>query len=108
MGNLLWIHMRDFLMARYPKQCKWYKSSEGCKRQQECEYLHNDNGEKMEYKCVSCKYSWQDKNCVVEHVIGNMKTFFCLNCDDWVHNKANVLQEGWTLFDEAGYLRTDV
>ena len=92
----------------HPKQCKWDSSGEGCKRKQECEYLHNDNGEKLKCKCESCKYSWQDKNCVVEHVIGNMKVFFCLNCEDWVHNKANLFNEGWTRLDEAGYLWTDV
>ena len=97
---------------RHPKQCKWLKSTEGYKRgEQECEYLHNAHAkveEKKQFKCESCKYSWEDKNCVVEHVIQNMKMFFCLNCDDWVNTKENVLQKGWTLFDEEGLLRTDV
>jgi hypothetical protein len=70
---------------RHPKQCKWLKSTEGYKRgEQECEYLHNAHAkveEKKQFKCESCKYSWEDKNCVVEHVIQNMKMFFCLNCD---------------------------
>ena len=34
--------------------------------------------------------------------------FFCLNCKDWVQNKSNVFKEGWSLFDEAGYLSRDV
>ena len=29
----------------------------------------------------------------------------CLNCDDWIQQKNFVLEQGWTLFDEAGYLR---
>ena len=61
---------------RHPKQCKRGSSGEGCKRKQECEYLHNDNGEKLKCKCESCKYSWQDKTWLVEHMIGNMKVFF--------------------------------
>ena len=96
---------------RHPKLCKWWESSGGCKREQECEYLHSENKkcvEKKQFKCESCKYIWQDRNCVVEHAIKNIKVFFCLNCEDWVNNKENVLNEGWTLFDEEGFLRTDV
>ena len=88
------------------------KNSGGCKRgEQECVYLHNADAKfevKKQFKCESCKYSCEDKNCVVEHVIKNKKMFFCLNCDDWVKTKENVLNEGWTLFDEGGFLRTDV
>ena len=56
----------------------------------------------------SCKCIWKDRNCVVEHDIKNIKIFFCLNCEDWVNIKENVLNEGWTLFDEGGNLRMDV
>ena len=57
------------------------------------------------FKCEGCKYIWEEKSCVVEHVVENMKVFFCLNCDDWIQHKANVFNPGWTLFDEEGYLR---
>ena len=105
---ILQLRAEEGCIERHPKECKWERSREGCKRKQECEYLHNCNGEKLQYKCESCKYSWQDKNCVVKHVIGNMEVFFCLNCENWVQDKANVLNDGWTIFDKAGYLRTDI
>ena len=97
---------------RHPKLCKWIKSFGGCKRT-ECDYLHNcDQEQNMtnneaadNFKCEGCKYTWEEKSCVVEHVIENMKVFFCLNCDDWIQHKANVFNPGWTLFDEEGYLR---
>ena len=60
------------------------------------------------YECVSCRCVWTDKTCVKEHIVQNMKKYFCLNCDDWVKNKGNVLQPGWTLLDEAGYPRMDI
>ena len=60
------------------------------------------------FECASCKYTWQDEECVVEHIIENMRTYFCLNCDDWVKQKTNVLKVGWTLLDEDGHLRADV
>ena len=34
--------------------------------------------------------------------------FFCLKCSDWITNKEAVLDQGWTLFDEAGLLRQDI
>ena len=61
-----------------------------------------------EYHCVSCKHIWEEKNCVKEHIIQNTKVFFCLNCDDWVKEKGAVFGLGWSLFDQAGYLRVDI
>ena len=59
-----------------------------------------------EFKCEGCKYTWEDKSCVVEHVVEHKKKyFFCLNCDDWIQYKENVFDEGWTLFDNEGCLR---
>ena len=52
-----------------------------------------------EYNCV--KY-------VVKHIIQNMETYFCLNCDDWVKDKERVFEHGWTLLDQYGYLRKDI
>jgi hypothetical protein len=37
----------------------------------------------------------------VKHLIRNMELAFCLNCDDWIHNKEAV-------FDLNGDLRRDV
>ena len=97
---------------RHPAVCKWFNKEGGCKRSYECEYLHiklpGVTESNQRYTCISCKCTWTDKTCVKEHIVQNMKKFFCLNCDDWVKNKGNVLQPGWTLLDEAGYLRLDV
>ena len=61
-----------------------------------------------EYKCEGWKDAWTDKGCMVEHIINNRIVYFCLNCNDWIHYKENVFAQGWTLMDEAGYLRTDI
>jgi hypothetical protein len=103
---------RDCL-GRHPKTCKWWSKQDGCKRGSECGYLHVMSENKTEansekFKCISCKHIWEDRSCVMEHFIGNMRMFFCLNCDDWVHDKQKVLEHGWTLFDEAGNLRMDL
>ena len=96
---------------RLPRVCKWIESNEGCKRNSECDYLHvtianeeNSPG----YKCASCKDTWLNSACVVEHVIQNWRLFFCLNCDDWVTEKSAVLMEGWTLLDRDGLLRRGI
>ena len=106
---------------RHPAVCKWLKSKYGCKRAEECDYLHvtlaSDEVERwehrnmpnmIEYECISCKSSFSDERCVKMHVIKNTKTFFCLNCEDWVKQKHNVYSEGWTLLDQDGFLRRDV
>ena len=99
---------------RHPRHCKWQGSEVGCKRQVECEYLHvtmvddDDEVNSHKYKCVSCKDTWQNRACIVEHIIQNTKMFFCLNCDEWVKTKSQVLDEGWTLLDEAGNLKYDL
>ena len=43
-----------------------------------------------------------------EHNIKNMRVFFCLNCYDWIKDKNAVFEQGWSMFDEAGFLWTDV
>ena len=98
---------------RHPVICKWFNNKVGCRRQDSCDYLHTKIGNEygynfQKYECISCKGIWDDRSCVVKHVINSMETFFCLNCDDWVKYKPKVLEQGWTLFDNAGYLRTDV
>jgi hypothetical protein len=37
---------------------------------------------------------------------GRMKS--CVNCDDWIQRKDEILLPGWRLFDENGDLRQDV
>ena len=102
---------------RHPKRCKWEQSERGCQRGIGCLYLHSTSAIKFdnenslatkEYKCEGCKYTWNDRTCMQEHNIKNMSVFFCLNCDDWIKNKFAVFEHGWTMFDEAGFLRTDV
>ena len=59
-------------------------------------------------KCEGCKSIFESENYVVKHLIRNMELAFCLNCDDWIHNKEAVLESDWTLFDANGDLRRDV
>ena len=46
------------------------------------------------------KSEWEESNCVVQHIIQNKECNVCLNCEDWVKNKQNGLNEGWSLFEE--------
>ena len=99
---------------RHPKVCKWVTSSRGCVREN-CVYLHTGFTEEKEnvnilceYKCEGCKSAWKDGKHVIEHIIHNRKTFFCLNCEDWIKYKENVFNAGWSLLDEDGYLRKDI
>ena len=89
---------------RHPKPCKWFNSSEGCSRSSGCEYLLVTvaSEETVNYRCEGCKDEWTKRNCVVEYVISNRKLYFCLNCDEWINFESNVLNDGWTLLDEAG------
>ena len=95
----------------------WEEGEGGCRRGIECLYLHLTTGiesenekslENKEYPCEGCKYTWKDKNCMKEHIIKNRRIFFCLNCDDWIKDKNAVFNYRWTMFDDAGILRTDV
>ena len=96
---------------RHPRQCKWHGSEVGCNRKVECEYLHvtmvDDDEEVIshKYECVSCKDTWQNRACIVEHIIQNTKIFFS---DEWVQKKTQVLDEGWTLLDEDSNLKYDL
>ena len=72
----------------------------GAKEEVMSENKTEANSEK--FKCKSCKHIWEDRSCVMEHFIGNIIIFFCLNCDDWVHDKQKVLEHGWTLFNICG------
>ena len=38
----------------------------------------------------------------------NREFHFCLNCDDFIEDKYQVLNINWTLFDEQGNLRQDI
>jgi hypothetical protein len=94
---------------RHPKSCKWVKCRQGCTREK-CAYLHTEEKEDTpwEFKCVGCKSAWEDGKYVIEHVIDNMKTYFCLNCEDWIQLKEKVYEASWSLFDEDGYLKQNI
>ena len=95
----------DNCLGRHPKNCKWDESRFGCKRA-DCLYLHKTK--ETSYQCAGCKDIWVDENCVVQHYVKNRRTYFCLNCDDWIKDKNNVFEQGWALLDEEGYLRIGV
>ena len=100
---------------RHPKVCKWLKEETGCRRQ-DCEFVHDTLAKKESvrfvnedsYQCAGCKCSWQDEKCVVKQNIENQTIYLCLNCDDWISTKSEVLKSDWTLFDQQGNLRHDV
>ena len=93
---------------RHPKICKWSQKQTGCQRQG-CAYLHEDIGNSnVEYKCISCNDAWNKTEYVKEHLIQNQKVYFCLNCDEWVKLKDKVLNPGWKLLDEFGYLNQGI
>ena len=79
---------------RHPKLCKWLETKGGCKREN-CDYRHvtlacdeqiTNNSHKT-MRCAGCKRDWDNKNDVVEHMILNRRTFFCLNCNDWIRQE---------------------
>ena len=46
-------------------------------------------------ECVGCLNIWNDETCVKEHVMQKIRSFFCLNCDDWIVKKEKVNEQGW-------------
>ena len=75
-----------------------------------CTYLHDEEkgNSTSEFKCVGCHSAQKHGKYVIEHMINDIKTFFCLNCEDWIQCKERVYEPGWSLFDEHGYLRRDI
>ena len=101
---------------RHPKTCKWFNREVGCKRQN-CDFLHvthagddqKENTHKVKgYECGGCKSIFPQANYVVKHEIKNTEVLFCLNCNDWIRDKEQVLNKDWTLFDINGDLRRDI
>ena len=64
------------------------------------------SGESRNYKYEGCKTFWPQRKCVVDHLIQNTEVYFCLNCEDWIKDKTNVVKNDW--LDQSGRLRTDV
>ena len=95
---------------RHPKDCKWFGTSAGCRRDNDCEFLHVTpvSDDDKCYKCEGCKSVFDVKEHVVKHVISGNTCYFCLNCEDWIQFKANVFNDGWTLLDNSGYLRRNI
>ena len=100
---------------RHPKICKWMKARNGCRRHN-CDYLHvthavddgKDNEAHKTYPCIGCKNVYEDKVCVVQHIVHNVGFFLCLNCDGWIQRKNEIILPGWSLFDENGDLKQNV
>ena len=100
---------------RHPKACKWLEGKSGCNRE-DCDYLHvtlaRDDGQQDKarkfFPCAGCKSCFDDISCVIEHEVDNVGFNLCLNCDGWIKHKERVVTPGWSIFDENGYLRTDV
>ena len=101
--------------SRHPKVCKWTKTETGCRRE-DCDFLHvtlvGGDGKQTEthkiYPCMGCKNVYDDKVCVVQHIAENRAFFLCLNCDDWILRKDEILLPEWSLFDENGDLKQNV
>ena len=103
---------------RHPKICRfWSKNKTGCRRESDCDFLHvtlaqhdgkasvESKVEDTEFKCVSCKDWWTNKNCVMEHNLNNHVVFLC---DNWIGDKRKVFDQNWTLLDERGNLKRDL
>ena len=89
---------------RHPKVCKWWLQG-GC-RGRNCDYLHvtsvHDDDKKNEahknFPCYGCKNCYDDRTCVVQHVVQNTTIFLCINCDSWITRKDKImLQAGVSL-----------
>ena len=64
--------------------------------------------QKSGLKCEGCKSTFESESYVVNHIIKDRPLVFCLNCDDLIQNKEEVLKSDWSLFDANGDLRRDV
>lgn len=98
------------------KSVKWFSKEVGCRRNY-CEFLHSTLAKsddkitahkESSFKCEGCRGTFENKEYVVKPIIKSKEMFFCLNCDDWIGNKEEVLKSDWTLFDSNGDLRRDV
>ena len=47
--------------------------------------------ENLSYICISCKDTWEDRSCVVEHLVQGTRAYFCPNYEEWVENKSKVI-----------------
>ena len=100
---------------RHPKSCKWLQEQGGCKRQN-CDYFHvtlacgegQQNEAHNDFHCSGCKNNFEERSYVVDNIVHNHSVFLCLNCDSWIKKKENILNWGWSLFDNNGDLRRDV
>ena len=102
-----------------PKKCRYFDRGY-CKYKTKCRFTHmlglcsqylqigKCERKECDQRHVGCKHSWEERKNVKSHIILNMEVFFCLNCDDWIQEKAAVFNDGWTMFDETGALRYDI
>jgi hypothetical protein len=100
---------------RHPKSCKWLQEQGGCKRQK-CDYFHVildcGEGQRNEahnnFHCSGCKNNFAERSYVVDHIVHIHSVFLCLNCDSWIQQKENILNWGWSLYNNNRDLRRDV
>ena len=97
------------------KSCKWFAREMGCRRKEEYNFSQDTltfdyqrikahKKETKKFKFVSCPSEWKGNNIVVQFKINDKELYFCLNCKDWVKHKDEVLDQGWSLFDQDGNL----
>ena len=93
---------------RHLKTCKWFSQEVGCRRNY-CKFLHSTLAKSDDKITGHKESSFKYEGC--RGTFKNIKSkdmFFCLNCDDWIGNKEEVLKSDWTLFDLNRDLRRDV
>ena len=84
-------------IKRHRKICKYWESKDGCYRGRDCEYLHEDFGERntkestkeqvqnsAQEKCDACNFDYFEKDQMKLHKIKQHRFKLCLQCDDTI------------------------
>ena len=56
----------------------------------------------------SCKSVFENKECVVQHLVKSTAFLLCFNCEDWIKFKDEFKTKGWTLYDQNEDLKTNI
>ena len=59
-----WLTLISIILGYFYKNCAYLH----CDKSKE-ETERNNGNEGQSYKCESCKYTWESKDCVIKHVI---------------------------------------